>query len=238
MKFQVTGNKDGTNNMNLRKNKLLTIFICSVTAIALVLGFALTNRANQLKADENEPEAPVVTEESDYTAPEVSNEAPAEEQPVSDASETEPAEEAAEASADENKGTEVTQEIIIELPAVEPAVDEEPEKAVENEYPADTEAEETEDPEENVTEEETEIDISRLKVEIRSDRKPVMEPGDEVHLEGILTGFEDIEYSLRWQCDKNDGEGFRDIPGADGLTYSFSASAESLSWRWRLVVDF
>ena len=74
------------------------------------------------------------------------------------------------------------------------------------------------------------------KVTIASDRKPVMKEGAPVTLSSKLEGFEGCEVHYQWQCDK--GNGFEDMPGATSATYSFAATAETLSWGWRLVIYY
>ena len=245
----------------LNKNKILTIFICVITAVALVVGIAVSSRAIALKADEELPETPVIIEDADYNVSD-----------VQDASADVPQGDGGTSAVEEDHGNEFTQEIVIQYPeetaddtAAAPedipadpvesgdAAPAEPEnvpaeEAAEPSEETDTASEPTEDgtdyaepseETENPPEEAApEIDLSKLKVEIKSDRREIMTPGEEVHLKGILTGFDGIDYTLRWECDKHDGNGFMDVPGADGTELSFTASAASLAWTWRLAVDF
>jgi uncharacterized protein YgiM (DUF1202 family) len=74
------------------------------------------------------------------------------------------------------------------------------------------------------------------KVTIFTSRRSVMQLGEDIHLTSVLEGFEEgIEVKYQWQCDK--GNGFEAIPGANGSTYTYQASVETLSWSWRLVVS-
>lgn len=75
-----------------------------------------------------------------------------------------------------------------------------------------------------------------FKVTIFSSRRSVMTPGETVYLTSKLEGFEGYEIRYQWQCDK--GDGFEDVPDADGDTYSFSASVETLGYDWRLAVYY
>ena len=75
------------------------------------------------------------------------------------------------------------------------------------------------------------------KVTIFSSRRATMEMGEPVVLTSRLEGFEGCEIRYTWTCDKHDGQGFQPVPGANGATYSFSATAESLSWDWQLKVQ-
>ena len=81
-------------------------------------------------------------------------------------------------------------------------------------------------------------EVSAKKVAIFSSRKSRMTLGERVTLSSHLEGFEDCEsIAYQWQCDKGDGQGFQDVPGAVEPSYSFSADLDSLSWSWRLKVD-
>ena len=72
------------------------------------------------------------------------------------------------------------------------------------------------------------------KVTIFTSRKVVMEEGETVTLTSKLEGFEGLELMYIWKVNK--GEGFEEVPGANEPTYSFEASAETLSWGWLLTV--
>ena len=73
------------------------------------------------------------------------------------------------------------------------------------------------------------------KVTIFTSRRTVMEEGEPVYLTSKLEGFEDCEAILdSWYVDK--GNGFEEVEGANADTYEFEATAESLSWGWKLDV--
>ena len=75
------------------------------------------------------------------------------------------------------------------------------------------------------------------KVTIFSSRRTVMTRGETVELTSLLEGFEDCsEILYQWECDN--GSGFVAVPGANSATYSFKASAMTLSWGWRLTVSY
>jgi hypothetical protein len=75
------------------------------------------------------------------------------------------------------------------------------------------------------------------KVTIFTSRRMQMNPGETIHLTSILEGFEDCEaIKYQWECDK--GNGFEAVPDGNGDRYAYSASVESLSWSWRLIVLF
>ena len=100
----------------------------------------------------------------------------------------------------------------------------------------DTSEEEAEDAEETAAEdEEAAVKTSAKKVTIFTDRKAVMTEGDKVTLTSKLEGFDDCaEVRYIWKVDK--GNGFEEIPGANKSSYTFEATAETLSWNWHLTV--
>ena len=61
-----------------------------------------------------------------------------------------------------------------------------------------------------------------------------MEEGETVYLTSKLEGFEGLELKYVWKVNK--GEGFEVVEDANEATYSFEASAETLSWGWKLTV--
>lgn len=111
-------------------------------------------------------------------------------------------------------------------------------KALENgqleEMPEDKE--DLEEMPEDKEEEKPAVDISKLKVNIWDDRSSSMTSGQTVTLYSSLEGFEGLDVTYQWRVNK--GAGYEDVPGANGPTYSFTASQESLSWRWKLHVEF
>lgn len=155
--------------------------------------------------------------------------------------------------ADAPKGEVAVEEIVIEMPtelSEEIVVEEEttiaPEEAV---IPEVTESETIKEPEtEAITEPETETTVEpetekaeekptvAKKIEIWTDRGPVLNDGDIIHLYSKLTGFDGEEVKYQWQCNK--GDGYKDVAGATESTYSYSASKESLKWSWRLMVNY
>ena len=75
------------------------------------------------------------------------------------------------------------------------------------------------------------------QVTIFTNRRSVMRDGETVTLTSLLEGFEDCkEIRYQWQCDR--GAGFEAISGANGASYSYTVSAETLSYSWRLRVYF
>ena len=93
-------------------------------------------------------------------------------------------------------------------------------EALQPEVPADEE----QDPEAN------------MKVTIFTSRRTAMKVGETVYLTSKLEGFDGYELKYQWECDK--GAGFEPVSGANGDSWSFEASAESLGWYWRLSVYY
>ena len=62
-----------------------------------------------------------------------------------------------------------------------------------------------------------------------------MTEGDCVTLISEISGLEGCTVSYQWQRDA--GNGFEDIAGANGSSYSFAATEESLSCGYRLAVS-
>ncbi len=58
--------------------------------------------------------------------------------------------------------------------------------------------------------------------------------GDIIEVWGELSGFDNIPVTFQWRY--NDGNGWVDVPGATSLRYAFVATAESVTYNWRLAV--
>ena len=76
----------------------------------------------------------------------------------------------------------------------------------------------------------------KMNVSVFSSRRTVMTEGEDVHLTSRVEGFEGLEVFYQWECDQ--GQGFRKVENANEDAYVFKASAESLSWSWRLTVYY
>ncbi len=79
---------------------------------------------------------------------------------------------------------------------------------------------------------------AEMKVTVFTSRRSVMHAGETVTLTGRLEGFEGLDVTCQWERDIHDGNGYQPIEGANADTYEFSASAETLSWDWRLTVTY
>ena len=63
-----------------------------------------------------------------------------------------------------------------------------------------------------------------------------VEYGMELTLVAQVTGAEEGEYTIQWQYSA-DMQTWTDIPGANGLTYTFTADGETVTYAWRAVAD-
>ena len=103
--------------------------------------------------------------------------------------------------------------------------------------PVDEEEPEDDTEAEEILDEEVPLALpeSPKSVSIFSDRRAVMTEGETVTISSVIEGFENCEAILYvWLVDK--GNGFEEVPGANSDSYSFTATAETLSWDWQLEV--
>lgn len=80
-----------------------------------------------------------------------------------------------------------------------------------------------------------EIDFSTLSVAISAE-SDVVELGDDMVLTAILTGFEDLNYTLQWQF-STDNANWADVDGATGSTLRVQMNEENRDYFWRVSVD-
>lgn len=84
----------------------------------------------------------------------------------------------------------------------------------------------------------TEIDISKLSIEIKTTLRDVVALGEKITLTAELDGFDGLEYTVQWQVNKTGGsKDWEDVKGETGLTCEYEATAETLGYSWRLAVD-
>ena len=95
--------------------------------------------------------------------------------------------------------------------------------------------EEGELPEEDAEPEIPEIDFSTLSVAISAE-SDVVELGDDMVLTAILTGFEDLNYTLQWQFSA-DNANWANVDGATGSTLRVQMNEENCDYFWRVSVD-
>lgn len=63
-----------------------------------------------------------------------------------------------------------------------------------------------------------------------------VEYGMGITLEATVTGAEEGEYTIQWQY-STDFQNWVDIPGANSLSYTFTANGETVTYSWRAVAD-
>lgn len=95
--------------------------------------------------------------------------------------------------------------------------------------------EEGELPEEDAEPEIPEIDFSTLSVAISAE-SDVVELGGDMVLTAVLTGFEDLNYTLQWQF-STDNANWADVDGATGSTLRVQMNEENRDYFWRVSVD-
>ena len=95
--------------------------------------------------------------------------------------------------------------------------------------------EEGELPEEDAEPEIPEIDFSTLSVAISAE-SDVVELGGDMVLTAILTGFEDLNYTLQWQF-STDNANWANVDGATGSTLRVQMNEENRDYFWRVSVD-
>ena len=95
--------------------------------------------------------------------------------------------------------------------------------------------EEGELPEEDAEPEIPEIDFSTLSVAISAESY-VVELGGDMVLTAILTGFEDLNYTLQWQF-STDNANWANVDGATGSTLRVQMNEENRDYFWRVSVD-
>ena len=79
------------------------------------------------------------------------------------------------------------------------------------------------------------IDFSTLSVAISAE-SDVVELGGDMVLTAVLTGFEDLNYTLQWQFSA-DNANWADVDGATGSTLRVQMNEENRDYFWRVSVD-
>ena len=80
-----------------------------------------------------------------------------------------------------------------------------------------------------------EIDFSTLSVAISAE-SDVVELGGDMVLTAVLTGFEDLNYTLQWQFSA-DNANWANVDGATGSTLRVQMNEENRDYFWRVSVD-
>jgi len=94
----------------------------------------------------------------------------------------------------------------------------------------------TEAPEEEAFETPEPTPEIKKEVLIHSSRKDVVTVGERIYLTSELIGFDGISVLYQWQADR--GRGWENVENANGPTYSFIATEETIKYTWRLVVGY
>lgn len=145
---------------------------------------------------------------------------------LENSAEEETAEEPAEEPADEKK------EETEDEPAEEPAAD-----ITEEELGEELEEELAEEQKEQGEEEKSESEITKerhITVDVSWDvPDPVI--GDTAHLKAVLEGYDDLEYTMQWQCGPDKTTWF-DIPGETGPVMDVVVTEENNVFYWRILV--
>ena len=120
-------------------------------------------------------------------------------------------------------------------------VEEDGEPAEDSE-PADENVESTDDSEpegkdEKPSKKKDEPEEPARRVKIYSSQKEVVQRGDFIYLTSKLEGFDGVDVSYQWQVDRGDGAGWVDVEGANGAKYKFVANDETITYKWRLIVN-
>ena len=77
---------------------------------------------------------------------------------------------------------------------------------------------------------------TEMTVCVSSTACDTMKEGETVVLTGSISGFDGYEVMYQWMCDR--GYGYEPVYGANDITYSFTATQESLNWSWELEVYY
>ena len=64
-----------------------------------------------------------------------------------------------------------------------------------------------------------------------------MTEGEIIYLTSVLEGFDGLDISFQWEVDRDDGNGWVPVEGANRSKHMFVASKETIKYSWRLVVS-
>lgn len=101
-----------------------------------------------------------------------------------------------------------------------------------------TENAETEKETEEETENTDEYEFRKMHLRSNIDGMKNFYVGQEVNMYAELEGFDNLDYSIQWQCSK-DRVNMEDIPGATGPTYSFIMDETTFYyiWTYRVILN-
>ncbi len=75
---------------------------------------------------------------------------------------------------------------------------------------------------------------TKREVRIGTTLGDVINLGDSVTMSAELIGFDGTTVTLQWQ--QNTGGGWHDVSGANGLSFSYTATEETVNSQWRIAV--
>lgn len=78
------------------------------------------------------------------------------------------------------------------------------------------------------------VQTAHRSVNIYSNMGSCITENEVITLTGELVGFEGCDVTLQWQYDN--GNGWTDVDGANGMTHAFAANMETVNSSWRLAV--
>lgn len=85
------------------------------------------------------------------------------------------------------------------------------------------------------TENTDEYEFRKMYLTTNVDGTDIYYVGQEINLLANLEGFDDVDYTIQWQCSK-DRVNMEDIPGATGTTYSFIMNETTFYYKWSFRV--
>ncbi len=77
--------------------------------------------------------------------------------------------------------------------------------------------------------------LENCRVQVFSSHDTWIVEGDVIEVWGELSGFDG--YTLKFQWQYNNGNGWTDVVGATNLRYAFVATADTVNYNWRLAVE-
>lgn len=236
--------------------KYLNCLIALLLAFILVLGVALMNTDQRLKASEDDGSVSASEQQKEKKEEKksVSVDVPKKEEPKEEKKEEpkeekkpEPKEEKKEEPKEEKQAEPEKKEEPKEEKQAEPEKKEEPKAeepkeeskpetpaeekpAASDETPAEKEGSEVTAEPEAAKEKKA---APRVKITIENDGN--IHFGDKVKMNAKVTGIEG-DYKLQWQY--NGGSGWKDISGAHSKTYSFVINETNYDYDYRVVIDY
>ena len=82
--------------------------------------------------------------------------------------------------------------------------------------------------------------LTSVRIDWKMGRPSVVEENTPLTLTSTLEGIriDELVLSYQWYYDRHDGQGFVPISGATSKSYSFPATAATLSYDYKLIVTY